>query len=106
MDSNQENMTGGWVDDIGRKTRTSSARSMNRWSQWCAKAGDNAFGLHYHDLAQFMGKFSCTFAKYPLIQVLSGNNETYSTDGESPLPDKKDESPPGRDRQGQVCGDK
>ena len=105
MDSNQENMTGGWVDDIGRKTRTSSARSMNRWSQWCAKAGDNAFGLHYHDLAQFMGKFSYTFAQYPLIQVLSGNNETYSTDGESPLPDKKAESPAGRDRQRQVYGD-
>ena len=79
---------------------------MNCWSQWCAKAGDNAFGLHYHHLVQFMGKFSFTFAQHPLNQVLSGKDETYSTNGKSPLPDKKAESPASRDRQRQVCGDK
>ena len=33
--------------------------------QRCAKTGGKAFGLPYHELLEFMGRFSYNFARHP-----------------------------------------
>ena len=33
--------------------------------QRCAKTGDNGFGMPYHGLVEFMGRFSYNFARNP-----------------------------------------